>query len=178
MAGLFIWTNLNPLNPRTLWAKFGWNWSSGSGEELWKYEKFTTTTTKTTTFLITGHGDLSKWVKNSEWDEELQTSKQTNQIKSPWFWFCMLSLVQVGSGKDFQMLTMHFHCCYYIPLLKDMVLQMNNNISIYFLFIFFSILCKSEGVTLHWTNLNSLHPRMHWAKFGWNWLSDYWGEYF
>ena len=32
-AGLFIWTNLNPLNPRTLWAKFGWNWPSGSGEE-------------------------------------------------------------------------------------------------------------------------------------------------
>ena len=98
----------------------------------------------------------NEW-KILEWDEELQTSKQTNKIKSPWFWFCMLSLVQVGSGKDFQMLTMHFHCCYYIPLLKDMVLQMNNNISIYFLFIFFSILCKSEGVTLHWTNLKSLH---------------------
>ena len=29
----FIWTNLNPLYPRILCAKFGWNWSSGSGEE-------------------------------------------------------------------------------------------------------------------------------------------------
>ena len=29
----FIWTNLNPLHPRMLCAKFGWNWTSGSGEE-------------------------------------------------------------------------------------------------------------------------------------------------
>ena len=32
-AGPFIWTNLNPLDPRMLCAKFGWNWPSGSGEE-------------------------------------------------------------------------------------------------------------------------------------------------
>ena len=25
-AGSFIWTNLNPLHPRMLCAKFGWNW--------------------------------------------------------------------------------------------------------------------------------------------------------
>ena len=33
MAGPFIWTNLNPLHPRMLCAKFGWNWHSGSWEE-------------------------------------------------------------------------------------------------------------------------------------------------
>ena len=32
-AGPSIWTNLNPLHPRMLCAKFGWNWPSGSGEE-------------------------------------------------------------------------------------------------------------------------------------------------
>ena len=32
-VGPFIWTNLNPLHPRMLCAKFGWNWPSGSGEE-------------------------------------------------------------------------------------------------------------------------------------------------
>ena len=32
-AGPFIWTNLNPLHPRMLCAKFGWNWLSGFGEE-------------------------------------------------------------------------------------------------------------------------------------------------
>ena len=29
----FIWTNLNLLHPRMLYANFGWNWPSGSGEE-------------------------------------------------------------------------------------------------------------------------------------------------
>ena len=29
----FIWTNLNPLYPGILCAKFGWNWPSGPGEE-------------------------------------------------------------------------------------------------------------------------------------------------
>ena len=32
-AGPFNWTNMNPLHPRMLCAKFGWNWPSGSGEE-------------------------------------------------------------------------------------------------------------------------------------------------
>ena len=32
-VGPFIWTNLNPLHPRMLCAKFGWNWPSGTGEE-------------------------------------------------------------------------------------------------------------------------------------------------
>ena len=32
-GGAFIWTNLNPLQPRMLCAMFGWNWLSGSGEE-------------------------------------------------------------------------------------------------------------------------------------------------
>ena len=30
----FIWTNLNPLHPRMICAKFGWNWPSGSWEEV------------------------------------------------------------------------------------------------------------------------------------------------
>ena len=34
----FIWTNLNPIYPRMICAKFGWNWPSGSGEEdFFKY---------------------------------------------------------------------------------------------------------------------------------------------
>ena len=32
-VGPLLWTNLNPLYPRMLCAKFGWNWLSGSGEE-------------------------------------------------------------------------------------------------------------------------------------------------
>ena len=30
----FIWTKLNSLHPRMHFAKFGWNWPSGSGEEI------------------------------------------------------------------------------------------------------------------------------------------------
>ena len=32
-TGPFIWKNLNPLHPRMLGIKFGWNWPCGSGEE-------------------------------------------------------------------------------------------------------------------------------------------------
>ena len=33
LAWPYIWTKLNPLHPRMLCAKFGWNWPSGSGED-------------------------------------------------------------------------------------------------------------------------------------------------
>jgi hypothetical protein len=32
----FIWTNLNPLHPRMICAKFDWFWPAGSGEDLKK----------------------------------------------------------------------------------------------------------------------------------------------
>ena len=36
-ARLFIWANLNPLQPKMNYAKFGWNWLRGSGEDFWKF---------------------------------------------------------------------------------------------------------------------------------------------
>ena len=47
-AGPIIWRNLNPLHPKMLCAKFGWNWPSGSREEdenvksLWQQRRRTT----------------------------------------------------------------------------------------------------------------------------------------
>ena len=35
-AGPFIWTKLNLLHPKMLFANFGWNWPSGSGENIFK----------------------------------------------------------------------------------------------------------------------------------------------
>ena len=32
----FIWMKLNPHQPRMHCVKFGWNWSSDSGKEMWK----------------------------------------------------------------------------------------------------------------------------------------------
>ena len=37
--GPFIWTNLNPLHPRMLCAKFGWNWPSGSEKKIFKFRQ-------------------------------------------------------------------------------------------------------------------------------------------
>ena len=37
-VGPFIWRHLNPLYPRMLCAKFGWNWSGGSWEEDFKFQ--------------------------------------------------------------------------------------------------------------------------------------------
>ena len=34
----FIWTNLNPIHPRTLCSKFGWKLVQGSGQCLWIHE--------------------------------------------------------------------------------------------------------------------------------------------
>ena len=37
MVGPFIWRNLNPLHPRMLCAKIGWNWLSASGEFFFNF---------------------------------------------------------------------------------------------------------------------------------------------
>ena len=34
---VLLWTKFNPIHPRMLCAKFGWNWSSDSGEEDFFY---------------------------------------------------------------------------------------------------------------------------------------------
>ena len=40
-VGPSIWIHFNPHYPKMRCAKFGWNWSSGSGKKRWKWEKFT-----------------------------------------------------------------------------------------------------------------------------------------
>ena len=81
----FIWTYLNPLHPRMLCAKFGWNWPSVS----WKL------------FLISLIFFL------------------------PFFFFFFCYLVIISPWK--------------------------------------------RAGPFTWTNLNSNDPRLHCAKFGWNW---------
>ena len=46
-------------------------------------------------------------------------------------------------------------------------------------FRYFVIISPSKRAgPFNWTNLNPLHPRMHCAKFGWNWPSGSGEEYF
>ena len=64
-ALLFIWTNFNPLHPRMLCAKFGWNWPSGSGEDVENEECLEWTTTDNKQTLLTkAHKSLwLRWAK-------------------------------------------------------------------------------------------------------------------
>ena len=73
----FIWTNLNPLYPRKLCAKFGWNWSSSSGEECEKctiMPMTTTTTTMNNKQILIRKAHLSlqlRWAKNELLSQDL-----------------------------------------------------------------------------------------------------------
>ena len=81
-AGPFIWTNLNPLYPRMLCAKFGWNWPSGSGEED-EYVK-----------------SLRQWQQRRRWKTKyfdqkssLEPKLRLRLAKKPSFFLCLINNV-------------------------------------------------------------------------------------
>ena len=127
--GVFIWINLNPLNRRILYAKFGWNWSLGFGEE-----DFLNLSTYFRNFAI-----ISSWKKEGPFIWINLNSLHPKMIcaKFGWNW-------SIGSGEeDFE------------------------NSSIYFrYFVIISLWKRAEPFI--WINLNPLHSRMHCAKYGWN----------
>ena len=131
-VGPFIWKNLNPLDPKMLCAKFGWNWLSGFGEE---------------DFLISSmyfryFSIISPWKRAGPfiWTKLNPLHPKMHCAKFGWNWLS-------GSGEeDFLIPSMYFR--------------------------YFSIISpwKRAGPFI-WTKLNPLHPKMHCAKFGWNWLN-------
>ena len=128
----FIWINLISFHPRMLWAKFGWNWLSWSGEEDFKilsmYFRY---------FIIISP---SKRLWPVIWIKFNPLYPRIRWAKFGWNW-------QNSSGEEgLYILLIHF--CYFIII---------SNWKRMWPFI--------------WTNLNSLHPRMCCAKFGWNWPS-------
>ena len=68
-VGPFIWKNLNPLHPRMLCAKFGWNWPSGSGErwKMWKVYRQRRTDGQTT---------------DDRWSEKLTWAFSSGELKN------------------------------------------------------------------------------------------------
>ena len=63
-AQLFIWINSNYLHFGMLCANFGLNWPSGSGEDVKKCEKFTTTTTTTDNGqILSRKANLRLWIR-------------------------------------------------------------------------------------------------------------------
>ena len=51
-----------------------------------------------------------------------------------------------------------------------------NIVNVFSLFRYYMYLPLENGMAIHWTNLNSLKPRMLWAKFGWYWPNGAWEE--
>ena len=108
----FIWTNLNPLHPRMLCAKFSWNWLSGPGEKdfiiLSMYFHY---------FVI-----ISPWKRAGPfiWTNLNSLYPRMLCAKFGWNWLS-------GSGEeDFLILSMFFpYFCNYLPLEKGGALHLN-----------------------------------------------------
>jgi hypothetical protein len=62
----FIWTNLNPLSPRTTYAKSGWNWPRGDcrGLKMWKLTDNVRTMHVQWTIRKTHLSFQLRWAKN------------------------------------------------------------------------------------------------------------------
>ena len=70
----FIWTKLNPLAPRMICSKFGWNWPSGSGEEVENVKVYRQTDRQTDD----GRSEKLTWAFSSG---ELKTKRKKKQTK-------------------------------------------------------------------------------------------------
>ena len=75
----FIWTNLNPLHPRMLYAKFGWNGPSGSEEEV-ENVKSLQTDRQMDKPMDNRRSEKLTWAFSSGELKSKQTSIQTSQI--------------------------------------------------------------------------------------------------
>ena len=84
-AGPFIWTNLNPLHPRMLWAKFGWNWPCGSGEEDENVKSLQTD----------GQTDrrTDRQTTDERWSEKLTWAFSSGELKISYFSYLFTSTV-------------------------------------------------------------------------------------
>ena len=124
-----IWTNLNPLHPRSLCAKFGWNWPSGSGED--DFFNFVYVFSLFRNYPLLGKNWPFIWTNLNSLQPMMHCAKFGWNRSS-------------GSGEEnFLILSMYFR--------------------------YFEIISPLErAVSVIWTNYNPLYPRMLCAKFGWN----------
>ena len=106
----FIWRNLNPLHPRMLCAKIGWNWLSGSGEE-----DFLILSMYFSLFVI-----ISPWKRAGPffWTN-LNPLHPRIYFKFGWNWLSGLEI------KIFNFLNVFLLLRNHLPLEKDGVLHLN-----------------------------------------------------
>ena len=151
----FIWTNLNPIHPRILCAKFGWNWPCGSGEEDENVKSLQTDR------QMDGQTDDGRQViRKAHLSFQLRWGKKPMSL----LLFELSDILYMHNSycnkqgahgphcspekhwrRRFKFVNVFLLFCNYLPLERM------------WLFI--------------WTYLNSLFPRMLCAKFGWNGLS-------
>ena len=131
---VLLWTNLNPIHPRMLCAKFGWNWSSDSGEE-----DFLISSMYFRYFVI-----ISPWKRAGPfiWTNLNPLHPRMLFAKFGWNWLS-------GSGEEDLWISLMYFCNFVIisPLKRTK-----------------SFIC---------INLNPFHHKMIYAKFAWNWPSSY-----
>ena len=98
-VGPFIWTNLNPLHPRLLCVKFGWNWPSGSGEEdflilstYFRYFVIISPWKRTGPFIWTNLNPLhpSMLCAKFGWNGPSGSGEEDFFISSTYFYYCVI----------------------------------------------------------------------------------------
>ena len=78
----FIWTNLNPLHPGILCAKFGWNWPGGSGEN----ENVKSLQTDRRTDKLTDRQTADdRWLEKLTWAFSSVELKTVKCMRMTWF---------------------------------------------------------------------------------------------
>ena len=168
----FIWTNLSPHHPSSLCAKIGWNWPSGSGEEI--FLNFVNVFS-----LFHKHLPL-----------EIGGVLHLNKLKSPlprnalcqlwlklaqWFWRRnFFNFVNV-----FLLFRNYLHlekdpsifkdvlCQVWLKLAKWFWRRFSNFVNVFLLFLYY--LPVEKG--LHLNKPESSSPKDVCAKFRWNWPS-------
>ena len=179
---VLLWTKLNPIHPRMLCAKFGWNWPSGSGGE-----DFLISSMNFCYFLIISPWKRIGpfiWTKLNPLHPKLLCAKFGWNM-GEWFWRRrFLNFVNVFSlfrnylpsekGGALHLKKLES------PSPKDALFQVwlklaqlfrrrrFFKISSFFPPPFLNYLPVEKVGPFIWTNVNSLQPRMVCAKFGYN----------
>jgi hypothetical protein len=81
----FIWTNLKPLYPRMTCAKSGWNWHSGSGEEVENVKVYRQTDGRPAIRIAHLSFQL-RWANNLEFPWPKDNLYQVWLKLACWFW--------------------------------------------------------------------------------------------
>ena len=145
-AGPFIWTNLNPLHPRMLCAKFGWNWPSGSGEDENVKSLQTDRQTDRKTDRRTD-GGTDRQTPDDRWSEKLTWAFSSGELKRDWDFYHTWYLKQLNAWQEISTLlvSLLWFCFPFSDLMEQWFLLGRARTPTW-----------KTPVAIHWTITNSL----------------------